>query len=1164
MHSWSKRICAILLCVCMAAGFLPLGAQAALVEDASPYLAQKMLLGDDLTFQLQGNVNYYFAEHAIATLAYADRVDTYRLEDLMPVGDGQYAITAELAAAQMTEDIALTIRVGEVVVLQETYSIRNYLAALLDGSFSEQTKQLCRELLNYGAWAQKYFEHRQDDLANSDYEIEPQYAIAEEMPGVELSGSVSGVKYYGTSVRFTSKTAVRYYFTGHAANCTFTVDGVEYTPVSKDGMHYIEVPGINPQDMETPMQVEVTDGADTLSVRYVPLNYFVRSYQKATDETYRGLLQAAYSYFKTAASYTPEENEDLSQSGGTEETPDVMPDSENMILGFESYAQITGAKLAVSNDLGRMEINTDPAYITQGKASLKVCPQGDYSISGKDPYFKLDLLDTTCATDDFSTFESIAFDVYNPQNETLHIRAGLVLGSDSDSYLTTIKQTIALNPNGWTTCSYDLSVMAGCGFYDLANVRYMTFAFAEHKMSKEDTPNVLYIDNLKGVPYGENEGPTPVDFGLETGLDFETYGHEYLFTGQGKANDAAVDRVLYYSAGVVRAPENGGSYGLRLSHESDYFPTFRIHFGKILPADTQITFQAYGRITSGTSLYNQSVFEFSGGGDATEQFACGQWTELTITVPDAAEYIDLFWNYERAGITSSSASGEVYIDNIRAITPQPSGDFANDIDFEQIGHAERFSGRNNAVTQRILYTDAAGVAAPTGGGLYALKVSGEVDKKIPFRINFGRQLAAGTVISFVAFGNITASGLVLNKSNEFLFDSGSSAVSSFNTNRWTTVSFTLPETAEYVDLIWKYTCTGWGVKCSGEVFLDNFKAVEPVAISGDVLKGLDFEDAGNALWFTGIDSAQDATIERVSYVNADISAPVNGGNYALKLSHASSCWPKFRVNFGKTLAAGTTITFDVYGNYDYAAAAGVNKYVKLELTTDSKNFAASADSNQVLWTLVETWNTGVTITLTADSDHVDFFYNVADGSHGEVPSWILLDNFKATEPSETSGDITQGLDFEDEADADFFTGQGMSQDAAIERVSYADAGMTALTDGGSYGLKLSHASNYWPTFRISFGKTLEAGTTITFWAYGKITSGTNLYNQSIFEFSSGSPGGSGNATAEFKCDQWVQLTITLSADAEYIDLFWNYDRASITSSTASGEVYLDNFFVTEP
>jgi len=1327
VHSWTKKICAILLCVCMAAGFLPLGAQAALVEDASPYLAQKMLLGDDLTFQLQGNINYYFAEHAVATLAYADRVDTYRLEDLTPVGDGQYAIAAELAAAQMTEDITLTIRVGEVEVLQETYSIRNYLSALLSGSFSEQTKQLCRELLNYGAWAQKYFGHRQDELANSGYEIEPQYPIAEEMPGVELSGSVSDVKFYGTSVRFTSKTAVRYYFTGSAENCSFTVDGVEYTPVSKDGMYYIEVPGVNPQDMETPMQVEVSDGTDTLSVRYVPLNFFVRSYQKATDETYRGLLQAAYSYFKTAATYTPEGNEDLGQSGGTEEAPDdVVPDSENLILGFESYAQITGAKIATGNMIGRMEINKDSRYISQGKASLKVVPQGDYSVPGKDPYFKLDLLDTTCATDDFSQFKSITFDVYNGQAETLHIRAGLVLGSDPNSYLTTIKQTIALNPNSWTTCSYDLSVVAGCGFYDLANVRYMTIAFAEHKQSKEDIPNVLYIDNLQGVPYGENEGPAPVEFGMETGLDFETYGHEYLFTGQGKASDAAVDRVRYYSAGVVRAPENGGSYGLRLSHESDYFPTFRIHFGKTLPADTQITFQAYGRLTSGTSQYNQSIFEFSAGGEATKQFACGQWTELTINLAEPAEYVDLFWNIDRAGITSTSASGEVYIDNIRAITPQPSGDFAQGIDFEQIGHAERFSGRDSAVTQRVLYTKT-DVAAPTGGGLYALKASGEVNKQIPFRINFGRQLAAGTVVSFDAYGRITVTtGWAMTQNSQFKFASGSSAISSFDANKWKTVSFTLPETAEYVDLIWQYTCTGFGVKSTGEIFMDNFKAKEPVVPVGDFTEGVGFETSGNELRFTGIGEAQAATIERISYANANVTAPTNGGSYALKVSHASNCWPNFRMNFGKTLKAGTTITFDVYGNYDYAAAEGVTKYMKLELTGDSKNFATSADSNQVLWTVVDTWRTGVTITLTADSDHVDFFYNVADGQHGEVSSWILMDNAKAYEPSEVpvgdftegidfetsgnelyftgtgadqdavvarvtyanagvsydnggeyalklshnshyyptfqmnfgktlpagtvitfdaygwfngcqssnefnieftgnsgsgdvlwarpktwttatitlksdcdhlqffyniergnsisgdvasyllidnvkavepaviSGDITQGLDFEEEADTEFFAGQGMAQDATIERVTYANAGMTAPTDGGSYGLKLSHASNYWPTFRINFGKTLKAGTTITFWAYGKITSGTNLYNQSIFEFSSGSPGGSGEATAQFKCDQWVQLTITLSSDAEYINLFWNYDRANITSSTASGEVYLDNFLAVEP
>ncbi len=1144
----------------MAAGFLPLGTQAALVEDASPYLTQQMLLGDELTFQLQGNVNYYFAEHAIATLAYADRVDTYRLEDLTPVGNGQHAIAAELAAAQMTEDIVLTIRVGEVVVLQETYSIRNYLSALLDGSYGDQTKQLSRELLNYGAWAQKYFKHRQNDLANAGYAIEPQYAIAEEMPGVELSGSVSGVKFYGTSVLFTSKTAIRYYFTGSAANCTFAVDGKEYTPVSKDGMYYIEVPEVNPQDMETPMQVEVTDGADTLSVRYVPLSYFVRSYQKATDETYRGLLQAAYSYFKTAASYTPEENEDLGQSGGTEQTPDVVPDSENLILGFESYGELTGAKLAVGNMLGRMEFNTDRNYITQGNASLKVSPQGDYNSQGSQPYFKLDLLDTTCKFSDFSDMKRISFDVYNGEKQTLHISASLVTGEDPEAYLTANKQTFTLAPNGWTTCYYDLSFMAGYNFYDLSKVRYMNFSFPEYKQSREDVPNTLYIDNLRADPYGQGEGPIQPDFDYAAGVDFETAGQDYLVTGQGIQNrDADIERIVYYSSGTVAAPAGGGSYGLRLSHESNYWPTFRLHFGQTLPAGTELSFMAYGRIY-GKNLYNKSVFEFSSGGNATEEFACGQWTQLYLTLPKAAEYIDLFWNIDRANITSGSASGQVYIDNIQFVRSEPAGDILEGYGFEERGNAERFTGQgnsaNDATIKRFTY-ESLGIGAPAGGGEYALKLTHSSSQTPTFRINFGKELAAGTTITFMAYAKRN-SGYILPEKHVIQYSGGTNATASFNPKVWTTLTITLPEAAEYIDLTWNFKASFGTAVC--ELYIDNIKATEPeIESTGDFLEGIDFETSGHEKWFAGIGIPQDIAIEKVSYADANVTAPANSGSYALKVSHTSDCWPNFRVNFGKTLEAGTVITFDVYGNYDYAAPAGVNKYMKLELSADGKKVAESKDPNHVVWTLVETWQTA-TITLTADSDHVDLFYNVADGQQGNFPSWILLDNFKAEQPGDEdpSGEQFAQLDFEQAADAAFFVGQGKPQDATIERVSYADSGIAMPTDGGSYALKLSTTTNYWPTFRINFGKTLKAGTKITFMAYGKIN-GESLYNLSLFEYSSG-----GDATTQFACDAWTQLTITLKADAEYIDLFWNIDRASITSSTASGEVYVDNLKVTEP
>ena len=1168
MRFWNKRICAGILVLCMVFAFLPMGAQAALAEDASPYITQQMLLGDDLTFRLLGNVNYHFAQNAVATVAYGDQVDSYRLEDLIPVGDGQYAVEAELAAAQMTEDIVLTIQVGDVVVLQQTYSIRNYLSALLEGNFSNETKQLCRELLNYGAWAQKYFEHRPTDLANKGFDITPQYAIGEERPEVEVSGNVSDVAYYGASVRYTSQTAVRYYFTGNTTGCTFTVDGVEYTPVSKGELYYIEVPGVNPQDMETPMQVEVTDGADTLSVRYIPLDYFVRSYQKTTDQTSRGLLQAAYSYFKTAAAYTPEVNEIPGQSGSEGQEPEIVPDNENLILGFESYEQITGARIAVGNQLGRMEINTDSNYIKQGKASLKVCPQGDYSILGNEPYFKLDFLDTTCKTDDFSKFKQINFDVYNPQNETLHINVGLVLGSDPNSYLTTIKQTLTVHPNGWTTCAYDLSVMAGCGFYDLANVRYMTISFAEYKQSKDDTPNVLYIDNLMGVPYFANEEPAPVDFGFESGLDFETPGHEYLFTGQGKVNDATVERVRYYSVGTVRAPANGGSYGLRLSHASDYFPTFRIHFGKTLPADTEITFLAYGRITSGTSQYNQSVFEFSGGGEATEQFSCDQWKELKITLKQPAEYIDLFWNYERAGITSVTASGEVYIDNIRASTPKPTGEFTQGINFEQVGHAERFTGLGNAdtdaVINRVNYNDIA-LAAPTDGGEYGLQMSRDGSQTLSFRINFGREMVAGTVISFKAYGKISSNGgFLTNDIWKFMYASGDDATSTVKNAKWTEVSVTLPESAEYIDLLWWFNRTGYGVsQKSGVLFMDNFKAVEPIEQEGDFLEGVGFEVAGNTLLFTGQGVDQDATITRVAYAKTDVSAPTNGGSYALKLSHESHCWPTFRVNFGKTLKAGTTITFDVYGNYNSSVSG---KYMKLELSATSKNYAKSDDPNQVVWTLVDNWNTA-TITLTADTNHVDFMYNVADGQHGEVSSWILLDNFKAVEqseptvPEEPTVDLTQGIDFEDAGEEALFVGQGNpGSDVTFERVSYSDAGVTAPTNGGSYTLKLSHTNHCWPTFRVNFGKTLKAGTIITFDVYGNYDSPvTGKYMKLELAGSSKNcvTSEDPNQVVWTLVETWKTATITLTADADHVDFFYNV--ADGQHGNVASWLLLDNF-----
>ncbi len=844
-------------------------------------------------------------------------------------------------------------------------------------------------------------------------------------------------------------------------------------------------------------------------------------------------------------------------------TQPVQQANFQQLLGFESYDEITRAKLAVGHMLGKMELNTDKQYIKQGNGSLKISVQGDYGNSTRNPYFKIDFLNTSCATCDFSKFKSVSFDVYNASDKELHIKANLNVGKDDGNIISTAKETFTLKAKSWTTCTYDLSKMAGFTLYDFTSVRYMTIEFAEHKASREEAPNVFYIDNLIGTYFAEGEKPQVVTYNFYEGIDFETAGKELLFTGQGKENDALFERVAYSAVGI-QAPEKGGEYALRLSHETNYWPAFRINFGETMPAGTVISFQAYGRI-NGESLYNQHIFEFTGGGEATEQVDCDTWTNLSFTLKQDAAFVDLFWNYDRAYITSGKASGEVFIDNMIATKPvppiEPEGDFWNGLDFEIPGHAGLFVGqkiegaeRRDATIEWVTY-EGLEIPALAEGGEHALRLSHESNYWPTFRINFGEKLPAGTIITFQAYARITSGTSNLNKSI-FEFSSGGDATLEFKCDGWTELQMVLPTDAEYLDLFWNYDRAQiTSETASAEVYIDNMKAIpgEPPAMpEGDFMEGIDFETEGNELFFGGVGGAnawRDATFEVVTF----------DGDKALKMTCESSQWPTFRIHFGKTLPAGTTITFDAYTN----DTSGIRN------TVSSFHYLAAPDIDIVPEYFHGAWKT-MTITLPVDCEYVDMMCNMDRWNEpGPANLEIYLDNFKANEPEpsvEPEGDIHEGLGFEIPGNKEYFTGVGkVETDATIQRVPYAELDIPALPGGGEYALKISHDSFYWPTFRMSFGKTLKAGTKITFMAYGTIQ-GETLYNHSIFEttINLGDKVITMEATQQFACDQWVQLTIVIPVDTTYGDLFWNIDRAGIISETASGAVYIDNVTAIDP
>ena len=213
-------------------------------------------------------------------------------------------VTVNVAAAQMTDKIGLTVKNGEEIVHTGEYSVRQYAETILNGEYDDYIKDMVKEMLNYGAYAQEYFNYKPNStLANAGYELENNASVPSEVPSVASEGSAEGVSLYGMSLVFQSKIAVRFYFVvnGNANDHTFKVGETAYKAVKKDGLYYVEVGNINPQNLDKEITVTVDD---TLAVSYSPLNYIVRKYNDAaSSETLKNMVQAMYGYHLEAKYY---------------------------------------------------------------------------------------------------------------------------------------------------------------------------------------------------------------------------------------------------------------------------------------------------------------------------------------------------------------------------------------------------------------------------------------------------------------------------------------------------------------------------------------------------------------------------------------------------------------------------------------------------------------------------------------------------------------------------------------------------------------------------------------------------------------------------------------------------------------------------------------------
>lgn len=369
---------------------------------------------------------------------------------------------------------------------------------------------------------------------------------------------------------------------------------------------------------------------------------------------------------------------------GTETEANTDENTE-VLLSFDSYEEITKAGLKIGNQFGETKINTEAAFITEGKGSWMIRPQGDYGKEGYYPYFRLRCTESSFAKSDFEAYDKLLLDVYNDSDEVIEMECILSATNAFDSYDSGETTTWTLKPNAWTACEYDLSGEEYSTALDLTEARYMNVTILSVKESKEDTVPTLYLDNLRGHISGETREHEEFACNFRETVTFETVSERYLFNaGTVGSNKVSLSRAAYENSVIGAQDEEFGEYGLQGTVQGATWPATTMRYNEELPAGTIISCKVYvaadeaefGNATyylepSGCSVFNGKL-----------KFNC--WETVEFELQKAADSTWFFLNFDD-GEGSSMFGGTTvtyFMDNFRILS-KPEADFTEGVDLEE-------------------------------------------------------------------------------------------------------------------------------------------------------------------------------------------------------------------------------------------------------------------------------------------------------------------------------------------------------------------------------------------------------------------------------------------------------------------------------------------------
>ena len=232
-----------------------------------------------------------------------------------------YVFKCQVPAKNMTSVINADFYMNGQKVIHHWYSVINYAnQILMNQSYYQDAVPLVTAMLNYGAYAQLYFNYRTDALANAnvyngDYPFDTVTADSINRP-YDSSKTIlpAGLTASSVSLTLESNTSLKIYFTDNTnKKLTFKlVDGnreITLTPTNSGGRKVIRISGLSADRLNEDFKIKVYVEGDSneYSITYSPMTYAYNVLYREPDavrtEELRNLMKSLYLFNQAAIAY---------------------------------------------------------------------------------------------------------------------------------------------------------------------------------------------------------------------------------------------------------------------------------------------------------------------------------------------------------------------------------------------------------------------------------------------------------------------------------------------------------------------------------------------------------------------------------------------------------------------------------------------------------------------------------------------------------------------------------------------------------------------------------------------------------------------------------------------------------------------------------------------